>query len=66
MEIVKGATWKKASRSSGGSSNCVEVANLGDKLAVRDSKNPDGGLLVLDGQARARFMTAIRAGRLSR
>lgn len=40
------AVWVKSSRS-GANGNCVEVAKLPDgTVAVRDSKNPDGGVLV--------------------
>jgi hypothetical protein len=34
--------WRKSSASSGDGSNCVEVADAGSVIAVRDSKNPDG------------------------
>jgi hypothetical protein len=30
--------------------------------AVRDSKNPDGGVLLLKGAAAAAFITAVKAG----
>lgn len=63
MKIAKGATWRKSSRSSGGSSNCVELADLGEGVAVRDSKNPGGGVLVLGPAARGRFLAGIRRGR---
>lgn len=40
------AVWRKSARSSGTGQNCVEVAaNLPGIVAVRDSKNPDGGVL---------------------
>ncbi len=40
------AVWRKSSRS-GGQGNCVEVAVLGDgAVAVRDSKDPSGAVLV--------------------
>lgn len=39
-------TWRKPGRS-GANGNCVEVAQLADGIAVRDSKNPAGPVLVL-------------------
>ncbi len=41
-------TWVKSSYSGSTSANCVEIAALptGDR-AVRDSKDPDGSVLVL-------------------
>jgi hypothetical protein len=40
--------WKKSSYSSGTGGNCVEVALLPDGgRAVRDSRNPAGGMLLL-------------------
>ena len=41
-----GLTWRKSSRSGGGA-QCVELANLPVGAAVRDSKSPDSGHLVL-------------------
>jgi hypothetical protein len=39
--------WRKSSRSAGGNSNCVEVAFLRGFVAVRDSRDPAGGLLII-------------------
>jgi hypothetical protein len=39
------ANWRKSSRSSG-QANCVEIARVADRTAVRDSKNPDGPVLL--------------------
>lgn len=38
--------WRKASYSSSNGGACVEVALVGNTVAVRDSKNPDGPTLV--------------------
>ena len=40
------AQWKKSSYS-GNSGNCVEVAQLGQAVAVRDSKDSEGPVLVV-------------------
>jgi hypothetical protein len=41
-------TWVKSSYSGAGQANCVEIAALPDgSRAVRDSKDPDGEILVL-------------------
>ena len=45
--ILSDAVWRKSSRSNGnGGNNCVEVADLGTAVAVRDSKDPHGPALV--------------------
>ena len=42
------AVWRKSTRSNNGGA-CVEVAtNLPGIVAVRDSKNPDGPVLISD------------------
>ena len=43
----KNAVWRKSSFSSGGESNCVEVAMTDELVAVRDSKDPQGGHFTL-------------------
>lgn len=50
-------TWRKSSRSSSG--NCVEVAELPGAMAVRDSKDPDGGHFVVDAAAWNAFIESI-------
>jgi hypothetical protein len=39
--------WRKSTFSDGGGSDCVEVGVTSTGVAVRDSKNPDGGVLRL-------------------
>jgi uncharacterized protein DUF397 len=58
-------TWRKSTRSSGGGNECVEVADLGTGTAVRDSKNPTGGVLAFDRSEWRAFTARIRSGDLS-
>jgi Domain of unknown function (DUF397) len=50
-----GARWRTSSFSGGGGSNCVQVADLGPVVAVRDSKDPQGPVLTFSKPAWARF-----------
>lgn len=56
------AVWYKSSRSGGNGGNCVEVANLDEAVAVRDSKNPDNGVLVFAKSDWTAFVSAVRSG----
>jgi Domain of unknown function (DUF397) len=60
---LAGAAWRKSSYSGNNGGDCVEVAgNLHKVVAVRDSKNPDGPMLMFShGQWRA-FAAAVKAG----
>ncbi|MGC9666948.1 DUF397 domain-containing protein [Planosporangium sp. 12N6] len=54
MEIVAkglrvdldGARWRRSNRSGASSDNCVEVAFVDGAIAVRDSRHPDGPVLL--------------------
>jgi hypothetical protein len=43
--------WRKASRSSSTGDDCVEAADLGSVIALRDSKDPEGPELLLSRSA---------------
>jgi Domain of unknown function (DUF397) len=63
MTDLSGAIWRKASASvhNGG---CVEVAvNLPGIAALRDSKRPEAGALVIDLPVFAAFLADIREAR---
>jgi hypothetical protein len=40
------AQWVKSTRSAPDRDNCVEVAFVDDAIAVRDSKSPEGPVLI--------------------
>ena len=40
MPDPTGTHWRKSSHSGGNGGNCVELAELGDTIAVRDSEHP--------------------------
>lgn len=60
-----GAAWYKSSYSGSDQSSCVEIADLRaglGKVAVRDSKDPDGAALVFESAAFAAFVTDAADG----
>jgi hypothetical protein len=60
------AVWKKSVRSGGNSDNCVEVAFVGDAIAVRDSKNPTGGVLIYTQAEWDAFVGGVKDGEFDR
>lgn len=62
MHDLNDAIWRKSSLS-GQDGNCFEVAtNLPGLVAVRDSKDPQGGTLTFTPGVWADFLAGIRAG----
>nr|MDT0662263.1 DUF397 domain-containing protein [Micromonospora sp. DSM 115978] len=59
---LSSAKWRKSTRSSGGGNgDCVEVADLGTAVGVRDSKNTTGPALVFSPATFTAFLASIKA-----
>jgi hypothetical protein len=56
------APWRKARRSMASGNNCVEVRVDGEKVHVRDSKNPTGPSLAFTLQQWVSLLTMIKKG----
>ena len=56
-----GSKWHRTSRSCDGGS-CVEVAWLGEMIAVRDSKQPDGPIITCEPSEWRQFVKKIKNG----
>ncbi|MEU0371011.1 DUF397 domain-containing protein [Streptomyces sp. NPDC006283] len=60
---MSAALWRKSSYSNTSGGDCVEVAhNLPGIVPVRDSKVPDGPVLVVGADAWAPFVDGVRHG----
>jgi hypothetical protein len=57
---LDGAEWLKSSRSGPYSDNCVEVAFVPGAVAMRDSKNPDGPVLLFTGDEWDAFVGGVK------
>ncbi|HZN72607.1 MAG TPA: DUF397 domain-containing protein [Micromonosporaceae bacterium] len=53
-------SWRRSTLSNG-EGNCVEVAWIGDRVATRDSKDPAGPVIVIDGRAWYEFLAAVKS-----
>lgn len=55
--------WRKSSYSDGGQTNCLEVADGHRRMVpVRDSKQPDGPILVFRASPWTSFLASVKGG----
>jgi hypothetical protein len=60
---LSGVLWCKSSFS-GNNGTCVEVADLSEAVAVRDSKDPVGPALLFRDEAWSAFLAVVKTGEL--
>jgi len=58
-ECVEAASWRKSTASNSGA--CVEAGHGGGVVGVRDSRDPDGGLLEVTPAAWRAFTARLKA-----
>ncbi|MEU5546712.1 DUF397 domain-containing protein [Streptomyces sioyaensis] len=63
--LPAGDMWCKSSYSDGGADNCVEIAGgFPGAVPVRDSKNPEGPVLLFPAAAWSAFIGGVTSDRL--
>lgn len=55
-------TWRKSSFSGANGGDCVEIADLGATVLVRNSKRPDAGAITFGRSQLAAFIEGCKAG----
>ncbi|TDC58525.1 DUF397 domain-containing protein [Actinomadura sp. GC306] len=60
---LRNAKWRKSTYTASNGGNCVELAGVAGAVAVRDSKDPDGPVLLL---SRAALRTAVHSAATTR
>ncbi|WP_235206455.1 DUF397 domain-containing protein [Actinomadura welshii] len=58
--------WRKSSHSGQEGSTCVELAELGGRVGVRDSTDPYGPVLHFGRNAVANLVSRVKSGELDR
>ncbi|MFF7205483.1 DUF397 domain-containing protein [Streptomyces sp. NPDC008141] len=61
MTTPHGTQWYKSSYSSDCTANCVEIADLTDSIAIRDSKVPNSPVLRVSREAFSGFRVLLAA-----
>jgi hypothetical protein len=64
MVDLSNATWKKSSRS--GTNGCVEVAAVAGRVAIRDSKDRGGPVLLFNANEWDAFLLGAKTGEFDR
>ena len=60
MDHLDSFTWRKSSYSGSNGGNCIEIATSTATVAVRDSKDPKGPVLVFGPEDWEQFTSQIK------
>jgi len=60
------ARWRKSSRSPDGPPGCLEWAAVGERVGIRDSNDPAGGMVVVARPAWVDFIAGVKLGEFDR
>ncbi|MEU8799334.1 DUF397 domain-containing protein [Spirillospora sp. NPDC048819] len=58
--------WRTSSRSNTQGNECVEVADLGGRIGLRDSKAPEAGHLALNPEVFATLLASVKRDEIPR
>jgi hypothetical protein len=58
MDVRRNLTWRKSTKSAGG--NCVEIAESGNNVHLRDSTDPAGPVLTFSRAAFRAFVADVK------
>ena len=59
METIDGAPWRKSSYSGTNGGDCVEAADMGGRILVRDTTDRGGVVLSISPETRRRFTSML-------
>lgn len=59
-DLAQNAAWRSSTRSQPNNANCVEVMFLGDYVAIRDSKDPNGPHLRIPLRTWTEFLEGVK------
>jgi len=60
------ASWRRSQRCGSANTSCIEVALRDDGVAIRDSKDPSGAILVFDYTEWTAFVEGVVDGDFNR
>jgi hypothetical protein len=66
QEGLNNALWRKSKRSDPPNSGCISIALVDSCGAIRDSKDPEGPMIIMDRVRFRNFLRGIKQGKFDR